>query len=145
MKESDPERIRVLALDHYFDQDLKELEAQPQLTLRRLPFERLRRPAVRIMGSEITSGLERFVAPELENVRRRYARWLARQVRKMYLEEPFDLIVLPSDAFFYVRALPGVAHSIGVPVVVVQKETTISPETMESGSVVVRRYSPFIS
>lgn len=141
--------LRVLALDHYFDQDLKALEAHPALSIRRLPVHRIREPAIRMMGETVAmgfeSGLKLFMSDELREARERFARWLDRAMRRIYLEGPFDLIVLPSDIFFYVRALPAVAHSLGLPVVVVQKETTISPQTIEREAPVLRRYAPFIS
>jgi hypothetical protein len=139
------EPLRVLALDHYFDQDLEALEAHPALSLRRLPFQRLRRPAIRMMGEAVGTGLEYFTRPELAEARERYARWLDKALRKIFLEDPFHLILLPSDAFFFVRALPDVAHSIGVPVVVVQKETTIPPAAMDNETLAIGRYAPFIS
>jgi hypothetical protein len=64
-------------------------------------------------------------------------------VRRLYLEKPFDIFVLPSDTFFYVRSLAGVTHELGIPVVVVQKETTISVATMDTHSVEVASDAAF--
>lgn len=138
-------RLRVLALDHFFDQDLRALEGHPGLDVRRFPYQRLRRPAVRMMGTEVGTGLQAYTNPRLAPARRRYASWLAREVRRLYLERAFDVIVLPSDTFFYVRALPEAAHAIGVPVVVVQKETTISEATMQTHSAEMRDAAPFVA
>lgn len=139
----------MLALDHYFDQDLKALEAQSALSIRRLPVYRLREPAIRMMGEEVgmgfESGLKLFTSEELRLARETYARWLDKEMRGIYLEWPFDIVVLPSDIFFFVRALPTIAHALGLPVVVAQKETTVSPETMEFEAPIVGRYAPFIS
>ena len=77
------------------------------------------------MGSQVARGLARIQRPRLSAAaRRRYAAWLDGEVRRLYLERAFDVIVLPSDTFFYVRTLPAAAHRLGLPVVVVQKETT---------------------
>jgi hypothetical protein len=138
-------RLRVLALDHFFDQDLRALEAHPRLDVRRFPYQRLRNPAIRIMGKGVTAGLRGYNDPALAERRDRYATWLAREVRRLYLERPFDVIVLPSDAFFYVRSLPEAAHRLGVPAVVVQKETTVSRSTMEVFSQEVGAAAPFAS
>ncbi|MEO8899527.1 MAG: hypothetical protein ABI352_12195 [Candidatus Dormibacter sp.] len=135
--------IRVLALDHFFDQDLRALEAHPRLDVRRFPYQRLRGPAMRMMGADVASGLQAFARPELAPARRRYAAWLADEVRRLYLERSFDVIVLPTDTLFYVRSLPDAAHALGIPVVVVQKETTISAATMESHSALMRATAPF--
>ncbi|MEA2460103.1 MAG: hypothetical protein QOH90_280 [Actinomycetota bacterium] len=136
--------LRVLALDHYFDQDLRALEAHPELDVRRIGYERIRRIAIRMMGDEVARDLETFTLPALATARERYARWLRREIRRLYIERAFDMVILPSDTFFYVRALPDAAHSLGIPVVVVQKETTLSPDWIESFHEVVRRYAPFI-
>jgi hypothetical protein len=139
------DRVRVLALDHYFDQDLLSLEAHPRLEVRRVRYQRMRRRALRTMGAAVGRGLDRYNDPVLAHARGRYAAWLAREVQRLYLEKPFDVIVLPSDTFFYVRTLPAAAHRLGLPVVVVQKETTISQATMEAFSVEVGTAAPFIS
>jgi hypothetical protein len=138
-------RIRVLALDHFFDQDLRALAADQRLDVRRFPYQRLRRRAVRMMGARVATGLEEFTQPGLESARRRYSTWLVGEVRRMYLERPFDIIVLPSDTFFYVRSLPDAAHRLNLPVVVVQKETTIAETTMEVHSHHVRLAAPVVS
>jgi hypothetical protein len=137
--------VRVLALDHYFDQDLRALEAHPRLDVRRFPYQRLRAPALRALGSEVARGLHAFNDPARAAARRRYATWLEGEVRRLYLERAFDVIVLPSDTFFYVRALPAAAHRLGLPVVVVQKETTVSEATMETFSAELGSEAPFIS
>jgi hypothetical protein len=137
------DRVRVLAMDHYFDQDLRALEAHPRLDIRRFPYQRLRGPAIRILGAEVATGLRAYARPELEPLRRRHAAWLGGEVRRLYLERAFDVIVLPSDTFFYVRGLPEAAHGLGIPVVVVQKETTISEATMEAHSAEMQLLAPF--
>lgn len=136
-------RVRVLALDHFFDQDLRALEAHPLLDVRRFPYQRLRGPAMRMLGADVATGLQAFARAELEPARRRYAAWLVADVRRLYLERAFDLIVLPTDTLFYARSLPDAAHALGIPVVVVQKETTISEATMESHSALMREVAPF--
>lgn len=137
--------VRVLALDHYFDQDLRALEAHPRLEVRRFPYRRLRAPAMRIMGSQVAHGLRAYNQPGIAAARNRYVAWLAREVERLYLERGFDVLVLPSDTFFYVRALPAAAHRLGLPVVVVQKETTVSQATMQNFSSELSAEAPFIS
>jgi hypothetical protein len=137
--------LRVLALDHFFDQDLRALEAHPRLEVRRFPYQRFRRPAMRIMGESVARGLEAYNDPALTQARGRYAAWLERDLRRLYLEWAFDALLLPSDTFFYVRTLPAAAHRLGLPVVVVQKETTISQATMETFSKEVAAAAPFVS
>jgi hypothetical protein len=137
--------LRVLALDHFFDQDLRALEAHPRLNVRRFPYQRLRGPALRMLGGDVATELDTYNRTDLERARRRYAAWLVDEVRRLYLEQAFDVIVLPSDTFFYVRSLPDAAHALGIPVVVVQKETTVSVGTMQVHSADMRAAAPFIS
>jgi hypothetical protein len=137
--------IRAVAMDHFFDQDLRALEADPRIDLRRVPYQRFRRTALRIMTDQISEGLEGFNNPALEAQRQRYARWLKSELRRIYLESAFDVFILPSDTFFYVRALPDALHSLGIPLVVVQKETTISADTMAKHSHEQGAEAPFVS
>lgn len=137
------DRVRVLAMDHFFEQDLKALSSHPQLDVRSFPYQRLRGPALRIMGGAAADGLPAYKRPALEPARQRYAAWLTAEVRRLYLERAFDVLVLPSDTFFYVRVMPDAAHAFGLPVVVVQKETTISTDTMKAHSLEVGDAAPF--
>ena len=49
--------LRVLAMDHFFDQEVRALEAHPRLDVRRFPYQRLRNPALRILGAAVGDGL----------------------------------------------------------------------------------------
>lgn len=136
--------MRFLVLDHYFLQDIGSLTAAAgdEISFDVMPFEDLRAEALRVFPIEVATGLEAFARPDLEDARRRYAEILREILEDRFTRSPFDAVVLPSDTFFYVRAAPDVAHALGVPVVVVQKETTISDHTMRVHSESVRRYAP---
>jgi hypothetical protein len=131
-------------LDHYFEQDIGALSsaADQETRLDVMPFEELRSEALRVMPAEVATGLEAFAAPELDPARRRYAAILREILEDRFTRAPFDAIVMPSDTFFYVRAVPAIAHTLGVPFLVVQKETTISELTMREHAEVVARYAP---
>lgn len=135
--------MRFLVLDHYFWQDIASLTAAAGdgIAFDVMPFEDFHAEALRVFPIEVATGLEAFTRPELEDARRRYAEILREILEDRFTRAPFDAIVLPSDTFFYVRAAPDVAHSLGVPVIVVQKETTISDHTMRIHSEYVRRYA----
>ncbi len=100
---------------------------------------------MRMLGADVASSLEAFCRPELAAGRERYAEWLSREVGRLFLEDSFDLFVLPSDTFFFVRALPAALRELGIRVVVVQKETTISKDGMESDTMIQGAYAPFQS
>jgi hypothetical protein len=139
--------MRLLVLDHFFDQDIAALRAALTVgeELRVIPYQALRSEALRILPADVATGLEAFAAPEHEQARRRYAAVLREMLEDEYTVWPFDAFVAPSDVFFYVRAAPEASHALGVPFLVAQKETTISPHTMREHSERVRRYAPPIA
>ena len=136
--------MRLLTLDHYFGQDLEALRtaADDHTQLDVIPFEELRAEALRVFPVEVATGLEAYAQPQLEPARARYAAILREILEDRFTRAPFDALVMPSDSFFYVRAAPAIAHSLGVPFLVAQKETTISDLTMREHSEVVRRFAP---
>lgn len=136
--------MRFLVLDHYFSQDIAALEqvAAGEVELDVMPYDLLRSEALRILPPEVADGLAAFAKPELKNARRRYAGTLREIFEDRFSAVPFDAVVMPSDTFFYVRSAPEVAHDLGVPFLVLQKETTISDYTMREHTEELRRYAP---
>jgi hypothetical protein len=135
--------MRFLLLEHHFAQDLQELRrVAAGIELETIPYEDLRAEALRTMPGEVACGLEAFASERLAEARRRYAAVLREIVFDRFVANPFDAIVLPSDTFFYVRAMPQVAHSLGVPLLVAQKETTISEQSLREHAARIRRFAP---
>lgn len=135
--------MRFLLLEHHFAQDLQELRrAADGIELDAIPYEDLRSEALRVMPAEVARGLEAFADEHLATARKRYAGVLREIIFDRFVADPFDAIVLPSDTFFYVRALPQVAHSLGVPLLVAQKETTISEQSLREHAARLRRFAP---
>jgi hypothetical protein len=138
--------VRLLVLDHFFSQDIEGLETAlgPGDELRRLDYDILRSEALRVFPEEVGGDLDVFARPEYEPQRREWARRLRAILEEEFMRAPYDAFVSPSDIFFYVRAAPEVCHDLGVPFVVVQKETTISGLIMEFADT-VRTYAPPIA
>jgi hypothetical protein len=136
--------VRFLVLEHHFAQDIDALRraAGDDLELDILPYDLLRSEALRVLPEEVGNGLEAFTKRELEGARQRYAAILREILEDRFTSSPFDALVMPSDSFFYVRAAPAVAHALGVPFLVAQKETTISEHTMREHAEEMRRFSP---
>lgn len=136
--------MRFLVLEHNFAQDIDALRqaAGEDLELDVMPYELLRSEALRVLPDEVASGLEAFTKPELEEARRRYAAILREILEDRFTSNPFDALIVPSDTFFYVRCAPAAAHALGVPFLVVQKETTISEHTMREHSQELREHAP---
>jgi hypothetical protein len=139
--------LRIVVLDHFFDQDIAALReaAGGSTHWRVVPYFRLRNLANRIFPPRVQDGLASYASPELIDLRARYAERLRREVARLYREWPFDVFVLPSDTFYYVRDLPSICHPLGVPVFVVQKETTITDETFERHAPDLGAYAEFVS
>jgi hypothetical protein len=139
--------LRVVVLDHYFGQDIAALReaAGPSIDWRVVPYFRFRDAANRIFPEAVQHGLAPYAADDVADARVRYAVRLRREVARLYREWPFDVFVLPSDTFYYVRDLPAVCHDLGVPVIVAQKETTITDETFEQHAPALGAYAPFVS
>lgn len=138
--------MRVLALDHFFDQDLEALRVAmaPTDELHVIPYQRLHRLARRHFPGDAFHGLDAALHVS-DDVWRRYrcatadlADWWSAAYRP-------TLFVAPTDTIFYLRPVIERFASIDVPTVVVQKETTISPMVMDEHSESVRRTMPSIA
>lgn len=136
--------MRLLVIDHFFGQDIEALSlaGDDDLEIRTVDYQDLRLEALRILPDEVASGFEAFERPEIAPLRERWARELQQIIEDEFVRWPFDAVVSPSDTFFYVRALPEACHRLGVPLIVVQKETTVTDATMTEHSVVMRRWAP---
>ena len=139
--------MRLLILDHYFDQDIAALrmEGGAEVELRSIHYGLLHGEAMWIFPDEIVTSLEALVRPDLEPQRREWARRLAGLLEEQFSIQEFDAFVSPSDLFFYVRDAPAACHRLGVPFLVVQKETTIAPYLMGRHASELREYSPPIA
>jgi hypothetical protein len=135
--------MRFLLLEHYSSQDVQELRRVAHgIELETIPYEHLRSEALRILPAEVASGLAAFARDELAGARRRYAAVLREMLEDRFSVRPFDAIIVPSDTFFYVRAMPQIAHALGVPFLVAQKETTISEYALREHAEQIRRFAP---
>lgn len=139
--------MRLLVLDHFYAHDIEALAdaLAPGETLRAMPYEELRTEAMRIFPEAVAAGLEPFTRDEFAAHRERFAAHLRRLLADEFVRSPFDAFVVPSDSFFYVRAAPQACRALGVSFFCVQKETTISPNTMVAHAEETRRYAPFIA
>lgn len=117
----------------------------PDEELRSLHYGVLRAEALRVFPPEVAVGLGGMSTPAFAAGRPRWAARLARLLDDEFAAWPFDAVVLPSDLFFYVRDLPAACERLGVPMLVIQKETTLSPATVERLSASIARHAPFQS
>lgn len=147
MPEIPPARpIRVMALDHHFGQDLAALSlaGAERIQIRRVDPEYFSERAARYLPRRVFHGLLDYHDPGLAEARARWAVEAARTFEELYALSPFDVFVVPSDTFFYIRDVVPVARRLGIPFIVVQKETTIAPHGMEHHAKDIGRLYPFI-
>lgn len=138
--------MRVLIVDHFFQHDIEAmLQSGRDHQIRVVEAERFRRLAARFLPHDVFAvGLgERFALPEHDAARARYEHAAEVELRQFYTSFPFDAVVVPSDVIVYLRALGPATHRLGLPLIVLQKETTISPYTMTEDARVIGQHLPF--
>ena len=144
---SEPGPLRIVAVDHFFGQDLDTLRSglgeRDQCTV--LPHQRIRRIAQRHFPKEAFKGVATAFDPRFESGWTSYRRSIARFTRWISSAYRPNVLVLPSDSIFYLRPVIEQIRTLGVRVAVVQKETTISPMTLASHAAMIRRFVPFMS
>jgi hypothetical protein len=139
--------MRILALDHYFGPDIDALEhaARGKYELKRVSYQYFRDRAVEHLPPAVFDSPNEYHKPIYEEARKKWANVARRLLFELYLVYRFDIVISPSDTFFYIRDVIQAAKELGVPFVVVQKETTISPDIMSFWPEEIGRIFPFIS
>lgn len=136
--------MRLLVLDHFFDQDIAALQAAAGdlVEWRIWPYDEVRWEALRVFPERVATGLEAFAASDLAVERARFRRVFERLLDEQFMRFPCDALVVPSDTFFYVRTAADACHRLGMPFFVAQKETTIAEHTMVEHAARVARFAP---
>ncbi len=136
--------LRLLVLDHFFDQDIDALRRAggDRVQLDVWPYHPLRWEAMQVFPAAVGTGLETFASDALAPQRAAFAARFRTLLQERYVHRPFDAFVAPSDVFFYVRSAPAACHRLGVPFFVAQKETTIAEHTMREHALHVGRHAP---
>ncbi len=138
--------MNVLVMNHSFEHDLSALRAaSPDWNWRVVGLDLFAREAIRAMGDEVSEHLGAYHRPHLAEGRACWQERLATLLEDLWLEEPFDAFVVPSDSYFYLRDAPAACERLGVPFLVVQKETTIAPWNMEVGAAALREHAPLVA
>lgn len=138
--------MNVLVMNHSSEQDIDALAAaSPTWRWRIIGLDYFYREAMRTFDPAVTDSLAGYTRPEYAVDRERYRERLGRLIEDLWLEEPFDVFVAPSDSFFYLREAPYACHRLGLPFLVVQKETTIAPWNMEKGARELRDHAPLVA
>lgn len=139
--------MKFLIVDHFFGQDIEDLRyAAREHELRVVSATLLHNIARKVFPASVFASLlgEDYAHPEFAEARQRYAVEARKVLWSLYYAFPFDAVIIPSDAIFYLRAWVPAAHQLGIPVIVLQKETAISPYTMTEDARVIGESVPFI-
>jgi hypothetical protein len=140
--------VKFLIIDHHFWQDIEafssvanehEIKVVSAFLIARIARKHF--PA-----SVFTSLLGKdYARPEYAKARLGYTAEARAFLHDLYYTFPFDVVIVPSDTIVYLRALVPCAHEMGIPFIVLQKETAISPYTMSEEARVIGQALPFIS
>ena len=137
----------AVAFDHFFWQDLDELEKVmgPEHGLVRIPYARWHQIARACFPENAFDGIENAFDPNLNHCWKMYRDLVKEEVNWVVSAYRPNVFITPSDSFFYIRPFIESFKEIGLKTFVMQKETTISPLVMNEHSKVVGKYVPFIS
>lgn len=140
--------MRVLFINHHFDQDIEELISAryKQNEFRYISANYFALRARKFLPKAVFDGeLLEYHKPKYKLARHKWAKAAPKVLYELYQIYPFDVIISPSDTFFYIRDVISASRKLGVPFIVAQKETTISPGTMVLHSKEIGDLFPFIS
>lgn len=137
--------MKVLIIDHYFDQDIEALLQISQYSYWVVRYSYFYELARKIFPEPVFTGLEAFHRPEYAVHRNRYASAARRRLHELYLMYPFEVVLAPSDTFFWIRPVIEATHELGIPFIVLQKEATIPPGWLQGPAQEWGAIFPFVA
>ena len=139
--------MKILIIDHNFDQDIAALkEAQNGHEFRVVSASGLSKIAGRILPAWAFTSFKPEDFSQADYIKRyRFYEKCVRQImHKTYMTFRFDVIISPTDTIVYIRPIVAIAHELGVPFIVVMKETTVMPLFMTENAAKICQVFPFI-
>lgn len=137
--------MKILVVNHFFDQDIEAMaDANETHDIRVLSYGILEDIAIAQLPEEIRADFS-YNTVDLPEVKFNYTRALEELFDQIYFEFPFDVLVTPSDTFYWIRELVQILKERNIPVVVVDKEGMISPYFFNAYWKDIRDRAPFIS
>lgn len=139
--------MNVLFINHHFDQDIEAMTKEARThTIRVLHFSYFRKQALRILPKPIIEDHKgAWDSPQYTRERQMWENKARQIIYDYYKVFPFDVVVAPSDTFYYLRDVVKAVQNLGIPYIILQKETTISPYAMIDHAAEIGRTFPFIS
>lgn len=123
-------KLKILVINHFFDGEIEALLKQinnEDISIKYIYPEPAFTRAFVWFPSEIHNAKIPYDSEEVKSIRLRFNKFCERVFLKMRRKYEFNLIVTPSDSFFWLREFICVAEKHGVPTIVADKEGTISP------------------
>jgi hypothetical protein len=139
--------MKLLIINHNFQHDIESLcSVESGHEIRVWSASRLGKLASSYFPKSVFSSMlgEDFAHPQFAKARNKYSIAARTTLHNIYKSYQFDCIISPSDTIFYLRTWVDAAHELGIPFIVLQKETSISPYTMIEDAREISRYLPFI-
>lgn len=138
---------KILIINHHFDQDIEALTKGCSdnfqfFVINCMPF--FNQAQLYFKTIEERDGIIPYdrLAPEVVCNYRKVCRRLFADLHGIF---PFEMIIMPSDSFWWIREFLEVAGERGVKRIVLDKEGTISPYSFETHSAQIREKFPFMS
>ena len=141
-----PDAMKVVILDHNFEQDIEALQnaVRGRHVVRTISPSYFASLARRYFPADVwEADLSVYHDERYRDARARYRAAAVRRTFELHALFPFDVFVAPSDTFFYIRDVIDACHMLGVPFVVVQKELGVSARSLESHAGIMKRWFPF--
>jgi hypothetical protein len=139
--------MKLLIINHNFQHDIESLcSVESGHEIRVWSARRLGKLASSYFPKSVFSSMlgEEFSHSQFAKARKKYSIAARTILHNIYKSYQFDCIISPSDTVFYLRAWVDSAHELGMPFIVLQKETSISPYTMIEDAREIGRSLPFI-
>lgn len=141
----DPDKKTILAINHLFDQDLQALaNSNTRYNLINLEATAINKGS-RFYFSQATMGLQHPYDSEPEKNRNDWHKECQLMLDKLCERFHPDLVLVPSDAYIFIREFILVARERGIPTVMIDKEGAISPSCIVAYADKLRVCVPSIS
>ena len=139
--------MKFLIFDHFFQQDIEALRVVAT------------GHQLRVFQASVLSDIARkylpawafgsfdpqgFARTDYVKAYQHYEEKSREVLHDLYLTFPFDAVIAPSDVFPYIRPWVTQTHELGLPFIVLQKETTVMPLFMIENARAIGQVFPFI-
>ncbi len=142
--EYDPTKKTILALNHFYDQDLRALaRANKKYNFIIVDAPRLVRGGKLFFSNDVIQ-IDAPYTDESEANRRAW-KMECQHIYKFLGRYKIDIIITPSDIFWWIREFIAVGHDNDIKTFVVDKEGLISPFDFNAEAKRIRERVPFIS